>query len=129
MNYASWKRDLLNEIEMAAMRRTQEVFADAEEEASAARSQTTLLALAERLRAMPDNAEHLVALFREEEEGERLEGAPRGEAEQRVRDAKEELLAAIGYEHDAFESVDAFLDAIRGRIDEIISEYRLLATA
>jgi len=128
MDYASWKEDLLEEIEQAAMRRTQKVFSDSSEERCAMDSQRTLLDLAEKLRALPANAERLTALFAEEEEIERLENAPVGEPEHRYRDAKEDLLGTIGFEHDAFESVDAFLDAVRAHVDEVISEYRLLKT-
>lgn len=126
MDYATWKKDLVKEIETAAMRRTQEVFADANEEARAVDSQMELLRLAEYLRAMPETAEHMAALFREEGEIDRLERAPWGEAEQRYHDAKEDLLAAIGFEHVPFATADEFLDTVRARLDEIISEYRLL---
>lgn len=126
MEYAPWKKELLQEIEAAAMRQTQVVPADAEEATAAARSQAALLRLADNVRAMPESEAHLVALFSEESEIERLETAPWGEAERRCRDAKEDLLAAIGDDPTTFASADDFLDAIRNYVDEIISEYRLV---
>lgn len=129
MDYASWKQGLLEEIEQAAMRRTQEVLSDPEEERRAISSQQALLDLAQKLRAMPENDEHVTALFAEEQEIDCLENAPIGEAEQRYRDAKEDLLRTIGFEHDPFESADAFLNAVRAHVDEVISEYRLLTGA
>ena len=51
--------------------------------------------------------------------------AAAGEPESRYHDAKEELLQAYGYEREPFETADQFLDLLRAKADETISEYRL----
>ncbi|MBK8176276.1 MAG: hypothetical protein IPK66_13735 [Rhodospirillales bacterium] len=127
MNIMTWKRNLIEEIEAAAERRTQEIFADAGEERRAIQSQETLLGLAAALRAMPDDEAHLAALFTEEAEMAAVDGGAPGEAEHRFHEAKEDLLRLIGFEQEPFATADAFLDAVRGRADEIIAEYRLVA--
>ena len=89
------------------------------------KSQKALFDLAERLRALPPDHAALKALFSEEAEISNLMRAAAGEPESRYRDAKEELLQAYGYEREPFETADQFLDLLRAKADETISEYRL----
>ena len=124
MEYESWKAALISEIETAASWRAERVIADPDD-ARCESSQRALLDLAEKIKAMP--AEHgvLKALFREEQEIANIMRAPVDEPENRYRDAKEDLLKAYGFEQEPFASAEEFLDFLRTRADETISEYRL----
>ena len=55
-----------------------------------------------------------------------MRAAP-GEPEKRYRDAKEDLLQAFGIERPLCEKPEEFIDLLRSRVDETISEYRLRA--
>jgi hypothetical protein len=124
MQIETWKKALINEIETAAAWRAERVLADPDDPRNE-KSQKALLDLAEKLKATPDNHAKLNALFREEQEMDNLMRAPAGEPERRYHDAKEELLQAYGFEQEPFATVEAFLDHLRAKADETISEYRL----
>ena len=64
-------------------------------------------------------------MFSEEAEISNLMRAAAGEPESRYHDAKEELLQAYGFEHEPFETAGQFLEVLRAKADETISEYRL----
>ena len=74
---------------------------------------------------MPAEHAPLKVLFNEETELANVMRASVGEPENRYREAKEALLQAYGIDHEPFTSADQFLDVLRNRVDETISEYRL----
>jgi hypothetical protein len=108
MEFNTWKTALINEIETAAEWRAETALADPDD---------------------PRIASSQKALFAEEAELSNLMRSTHGEPERRYRDAKEDLLRTYGIEHEIFEDPDQFLDALRNRVDETISEYRLRASA
>jgi hypothetical protein len=126
MEFEAWKTALIKEIEIAAEGRAGQVLTRPDDP-RIEKSQKALFELAEQLRALPPNDAELKALFREEMELSNLMRATVGEPERRYRDAKEDLLAAYGIDHEPFEDADEFLKVLRDRVDETISEYRLRA--
>jgi hypothetical protein len=126
MDFESWKTALIKEIEVAAEGRAERAVADPQN-AKFGESQKALFDLADQLRALPPDHAKLAALFHEESEFSNLTRATPGEPEARYRDAKEDLLQAYGIEREPFATADQFLDLLRNRVDETISEYRLRA--
>ena len=126
MDFQSWKAALINEIETAAEGRAEKALADPDDP-RIEKSQKALFDLAEQLRALPPDHATLKALFNEETELGNLMRATVGEPEGRYHDAKEDLLAAYGIDHEPFENADQFLKVLRDRVDETISEFRLRA--
>ena len=124
MEFETWKAALINEIETVASWQAERVIADPNDPRFE-NSQKALRQLAEQVKALPADNAALKALFREEQEIANLMRAPAGEPENRYRDAKEELLQAYGFEQEPFASAEMFLDALRAKTDETISEYRL----
>jgi hypothetical protein len=124
MEYETWKAALINEIETVASWQAERVIADPNDPRFE-RSQQALRDLADAVRKMPGEHPALKALHREEQEIANLMRAPAGEPEQRYSDAKEEALQAYGFEQEPFASADQFLDLLRAKADETISEYRL----
>lgn len=126
MQFEAWKAALIREIETAAEGRAERVLADPDDP-RIEKSQKALFELAEQLKALPPDHAELKALFKEETEISNLMRAAAGEPERRYRDAKEDLLAAYGIDHEPFSNVEQFLGVLRDRADETISEYRLRA--
>jgi hypothetical protein len=126
MELQEWKNALIKEIEIAAEWRAEKVLADPDDP-RIEKSQKALFDLADELRAMPQDHPQLKALFNEETELSNVMRATPGEPETRYHDTKEDLLRAYGIEHEAFENADQFLDVLRHRVDEIVSEFRLRA--
>jgi hypothetical protein len=126
MEFNTWKTALINEIETAAEWRAEKALADPDDPRIAS-SQKALFDLAEKVKSLPDDHAKLKALFAEEAELSNLMRSTHGEPERRYHDAKEDLLRTYGIEHETFEDPDRFLDALRNRVDETISEYRLRA--
>jgi hypothetical protein len=126
MEFEAWKTALINEIEIAAEGRAEQVLVDLDDP-RIEKSQKALFDLAEQVRALPPDHATLKALFAEETELSNLMRATVGEPEHRYRDAKEDLLAAYGIGHEPFEDANQFLKVLRDRADETISEYRLRA--
>lgn len=124
MEFEAWKAALLDEIETAAEGRAEQVLSRPEDP-RIEKSQKALFDLVEQLRAFPSDHAGLGALFREEMELSNLMRASVGEPERRYRDAKEDLLAAYGIDHEPFVDAGQFLRVLRDRADETISEYRL----
>ena len=124
MEFETWKAGLIKEIETAAEGRAERVLADPDDP-RIEKSQKALFDLAEQLKALPPDHTELKALFHEETELANLMRATAGEPERRYRDAKEDLLAAYGIDHEPFRNAAQFLDVLRDRADETISEYRL----
>ncbi len=126
MEFNTWKTTLINEIETAAEWRAETALADPDDPRIAS-SQKALFDLAEQVKALPADHAKLKALFAEETEFSNLVRSTHGEPERRYNDAKEDLLRTYGIEHEIFEVPDQFLDALRSRVDETISEFRLRA--
>jgi hypothetical protein len=126
MEFQAWKTALITEIEIAAEGRAEQAVAHPDDP-RIAKSQKALFNLADQLRALPPDHATLKALFSEETELSNLMRATVGEPEGRYHNAKEDLLAAYGIDHDPFEDADQFLKVLRDRVDETISEYRLRA--
>lgn len=125
MDYSTWKTQLIQEIETAAEWRAEKALGD--DDPRIASSQKALFDLAEALKTLPSDHGPLRALFAEESELSNLMRSTQGEPEQRYRDAKEDLLRTYGIEHETFDDPDQFVNALRNRVDETISEYRLRA--
>lgn len=125
MDYSTWKTQLIQEIETAAEWRAEKALGD--DDPRIASSQKALFDLAEALKTLPSDHGPLKALFAEESELSNLMRSTQGEPEQRYRDAKEDLLRTYGIEHETFDDPDQFVNALRNRVDETISEYRLRA--
>ena len=124
MDFEKWREELVREIEMAAERRAEKALVYPDEPRVEA-SEKALFDLAANLAALPADHEQLNALFNQEQEFANLkEGGPE-EAENRYREARGELLGAIGFEHEPFEDPEQFLEVLRARADETISEFRL----
>ena len=81
--------------------------------------------LAEKLKALPADDEKLQGLFNEETELSNLMRATPGEPENRYYNAKEDLLRDYGIDHEPFKDAGEFLQVLRTRVDETITEYRL----
>jgi hypothetical protein len=126
MEFAAWKTALIEQIEIAAEGRAEQVLTHPDDP-RIEKSQNALFELAEQLRVLPSDHAGLVTLFREETELSNVMRAAVGEPERRYRDAKEDLLAAYGIDHEPFEDAGQFLNVLRDRVDETISEYRLRA--
>jgi hypothetical protein len=126
MELQEWKNALIKEIEIAAEWRAEKALADPDDP-RIEKSQKALFDLAEELRGMTQDHPQLKALFNEETELSNVMRATLGEPETRYHDTKEDLLRAYGIEHEPFENADQFLDVLRHRVDEIISEFRLRA--
>lgn len=124
MEFEAWKAALINEVETAAEARAEQALADPDDP-RIEKSQKALFDLADGLRALPPDHAALKALFSEEAEISNLMRAAAGEPESRYHDAKEELLGAYGFEHEPFATADQFLEVLRAKADETISEYRL----
>ena len=124
MEFEAWKTALINEVETAAEARAEQALAGPDDP-RIEKSQKALFALVEQLKELPPDHAALKALFSEEAEISNLMRAAAGEPESRYHDAKEELLRAYGYEREPFETADQFLDLLRAKADETISEYRL----
>jgi hypothetical protein len=124
MEYEAWKAALINEIETIASSQAERVIADTSDPRFE-KSQIALRDLARNVKALPPDSSALQALYREEQEIGNLMRAPAGEPERRYLDAKEEFLQAYGFEHEPFATADQFLDLLRAKADETISEYRL----
>lgn len=125
MDFSTWKTELIKEIETAAEWRAEKAIGDADPRIAS--SQQALFDLAEALKTLPADHGPLKALFAEESELSNLMRSTQGEPEHRYHDAKEDLLRTYGIEHETFEDPDQFLNALRNRVDETISEYRLCA--
>lgn len=124
MDFEQWREKLVKEIETAAEWRAEKAVIDPNDPRTEA-SQKALFRLAANLATLPPEHEQLKALFDEEQELANLaEGGPE-EAEYRYREAREELLGAIGFEHDPFENPEQFLDVLRARAAETMTEFRL----
>jgi hypothetical protein len=126
MDFQTWKAQLITEIRTAAEWRAERARSDPDDP-RIEQSQKALFDLAEKLEAMPDDHPKLNALFKEEGELSNLMRAAPGEPEKRYHDTKEDLLQAYGIEHPTFENPEQFIDLLRNRADETISEYRLRA--
>lgn len=126
MDFDAWKTRLITEIKTAAEWRAERARADADDP-RIEQSQKALYALAEKLEALPADDPKLTALFREEGELANLRRAAPDEPEKRYHDAKEDLLQAYGIDHPSYDDPGQFLDLLRNRVDETISEYRLRA--
>ena len=126
MEFNTWKTALINEIETAAEWRAERTLGDPDDPRIVT-SQKALFDLAEKVKSLPDDHAKLKALFTEESEFSNLARSTHGEPERRYHDAKEDLLRTYGSEHETFEDPGQFLDALRNRVDETISEYRLRA--
>lgn len=124
MQFETWKNALINEIEVAAEWRAEKAVLD-RNDPRILDSQQALFSLAGSLKALPADHAGLCALFQEEQELGQLDDARMGAAESRYREAKEDLLRAIGYEHDPFSDPAQFLDVLRRQVDETITEFRL----
>ena len=124
MDFQEWREELVKEIETAAEWRAEKARIDPDDPRIEA-SQKALFDLAATLAALPPDHEQLNALYNEEQEFANLEEGAPDEAENRYREAREELLGAIGFEHEPFEDSDQFLEVLRARADETISEFRL----
>ncbi len=124
MEFDTWKMELINEVETAAEARAEQALADPDDP-RIEKSQKALFDLADGLRSLPSDHDPLRALFSEEAELSNLMRATVGEPESRYHDAKEELLGAYGFEHEPFATADQFLEVLRAKADETISEYRL----
>lgn len=124
MQFETWKNALVNEIEVAAEWRAEKAVLD-RSDPRIRDSQQALFDLAGSLKALPADHAGLCALFQEEQELGQLDKAGMGAAESRYREAKEDLLRAIGYEHDPFADPAQFLDVLRRQVDETITEFRL----
>jgi hypothetical protein len=124
MEYETWKSALIDEIETVASWQAERGIADPNDPRFE-KSQQALRGLADAVRNMPGDHPALKALYREEQEIANLMRAPAGEPEHRYFDAKEEVLQAYGFEQQPFASADQFLDLLRAKADETISEYRL----
>jgi hypothetical protein len=127
MNFETWKQALIEEIETAAKWRAEQILGDPDD-LRIAKSQQMVFDLADKIKAMPERNVALQALFKEEQELANIVRAVPGEPESRYRNAKEELLRAIGFDHEPFESPEDFLDVLRAKTDEVVSEYRLRMT-
>ena len=126
MEFSTWKAALITEIETAGEWRAEKALGNPDDPRIAT-SQKALFDLAEKLKALPADHIPLNALFTEEAELSSLARAPNGDPERRYLDAKEDLLRTYGIEHETFEDPDQFLDVLRNRVDETISEFRLRA--
>ena len=126
MEFSTWKTALINEIETTAEWRAEKALAEPDDPRIAS-SQKALFDLAEKLKSLPADHAKLNELFAEEAELSNLMRSTHGEPERRYHDAKEDLLRTYGIEHEIFADADQFLDALRNRVDETISEYRLRA--
>ena len=124
MDFEKWREELVREIETAAEWRAEKALLDPDDPRIEA-SQKALFDLAATLAGLPADHESLNALYNEEQEFENLEEDEPREAENRYREAREELLGAIGFEHEPFEEPEQFLQVLRARADETISEFRL----
>lgn len=124
MNFQAWKDRLANEIETAAEWRAEKAVLDRHDPDITA-SQAALFELANRLRALPADDGDLRALFSEEMELSQLDRSQPGEAEQRYRATREDLLRSIGFDHPPFADAGAFLATLRRQVDETIAEFRL----
>ncbi|MFZ1414443.1 MAG: hypothetical protein WAS73_07700 [Defluviicoccus sp.] len=124
MQFDKWKNALVNEIEVAAEWRAEKAVLD-RDDPRIRDSQQALFDLAHGLKALPADHAGLCALFQEEQELGQLDEAGMGAAESRYREAKEDLLQAIGFEHDPFPDPAKFLDVLRRQVDETITEFRL----
>ena len=124
MHFEAWKKALINEVETAAEGRAEKALADPDDPRIET-SQQALFDLGDSLRALPSDSRALIALFSEETELSNLLRATVGEPESRYHEAKEDLLRAYGFEHEPFETADKFLEVLRAKADETISEYRL----
>ena len=124
MEFQEWKAALISEIETAAQSRAETAQGNADDPRIES-SQKALFDLAEQLKALPADHAPFMALFNEEAELANVMRAPVGEPENRYQEAKEVLLQAYGIDHEPFASADQFLAALRNRVDETISEYRL----
>jgi hypothetical protein len=124
MQFEAWKNALINEIEVAAEWRAEKAVLD-RNDPRIGDSQQALFDLAGGLKALPADHAGLCALYQEEQELVTLEDARMGAAESRYREAKEDLLRAIGFEHDPFADPAQFLDVLRRQVDETITEFRL----
>ena len=126
MSFKEWKAKLVTEVDDAAAWCAERALADPDDPRNE-KAQKALVHLADRLRALPADHKALTELFREEQEFSNLARAVSEEPEHRYRDAEEELLRSIGFEHEPFREVDQFLGVLRNLVDETISEYRLRA--
>jgi len=124
MEFETWKAALIEEIETAAEGRAEQVLGRPDDP-RIERSQKALFDLVEEIRTFPSDHAALGALYREELELSNLMRASVGEPEGRYREAKEDLLAAYGIDHEPFADAAQFLGVLRDRVDETISEYRL----
>ncbi len=124
MDIETWKAQLVSEIETAAEWRAEQAVVDRDDPAIA-ESQSALFELASRIRALSADQAELQNLYKEEMELANLDRATPGEAESRYREAKEDLLRAIGFEHEPFGDTGRFLGVLRRQVDETISEFRL----
>jgi hypothetical protein len=125
MEFSTWKTALINEIETAAEWRAEKALGD--DDPRIVSSQKALFDLADAVKNLPADHGPLKALFAEESELANLMRSTQGEPERRYHDAKEDLLRTYGIEHETFETPEQFLNALRNRVDETISEYRLRA--
>jgi hypothetical protein len=124
MTIQTWKDQLVTEIEVAAEWRAEKALVDPGDPRIET-SQQMLFDLADQVKALPSDDTSLVALWREEQELDAVTEGEAGEPAQRYHEAKEDLLRAIGFEHEPFADTGAFLGALRARADETITEYRL----
>ena len=124
MDFATWRDRLVREIETAAEWRAEQAVLDRNNPVIG-ESQNALFDLAGRIKALPADQPELQALYSEELEFANLEDAAPGEAEGRYREAKEDLLRAIGFEHEPFADAGGFLGVLRRQADETITEFRL----
>jgi hypothetical protein len=124
MEFETWKQRLVAEIETAAEWRAEKAVLD-RSDPDIANSQAALFALAGRIRALPADQAELRALYDEELELVGLDRSGPGEAESRYREAKEDLLRAIGFEHEPFADAAGFLSVLRRQVDETITGFRL----
>jgi hypothetical protein len=123
MTLDTWKRALVHEVETAAERRAEQAQG-VRDDPRIATSQKALFDLADGLKGLPADNPALAALYREESELSRIEAAA-DDPERRYHEAREELLQAIGFEHRPFDTPEQFLDVLRARADETITEFRL----
>ena len=124
MDIDTWKKALISEIETAAEWRAEKTLVDPDDPLIET-SQKALFDLAEKLKALPADDEKLQGLFNEETELSNLMRATPGEPENRYYNAKEDLLRDYGIEHELFKDAGEFLQVLRTRVDETITEYRL----
>lgn len=124
MQFAEWKDKLVADVVTAAewcAERSQGVRDDPQN----LESQRALFDLAGAIRTLPDDHDKLQALFEEESAIAGIENADADEPEARYQEARGELLRSIGFGHEPFADADAFLDVLRARADETVTEYRL----